>query len=339
MKLRLMMAGALAVALPAIAETNLFDNGTWSLIGIEGLNPDAHKIAVTIDKQAAGAYSHLLLQYNFEEVGPARTCEISGEGPIRMLLPPPSAPGGYFELASYWDCATGLVRGVAFTEISFQTKGNSKSALKATGKLSNFDSLEATKVKMEFSPADTNRVQFELKYQLRATRDICVDLTGHDNQDEFRTATINAYYLSAESNQNDLVRYTRIKSKNCDPYSGCHVSKETFCASLAGEGGYLFGVPRAMADPTLALFHTSRLPVETPSLAVDFRSPQRSALKPQAFIAPVADGVVENVSVWANWLGVKKEYRRGHGLKSFRLILFARDPFTPKCDQTKEPAP
>jgi hypothetical protein len=332
-----MMAGVLVAALPAAAQTGLFDNGTWSLIGIEGVDPSAHKIAVTVDKQAVGAFSQLVLRYNFENFGPSATCQISGEGPIRMLMPPPSAPGGHFELASYWDCTAGLVPGVAFTEIEFQTKGNAKRPLKATGKLSNFDSLEATKVKMQFPPADTNRVAFEMKYQLRATRDICVDVSGHDNQDEFRTATISANYLSAETNQNDLVRYTRIKDKKCDPYSGCHLSKETYCAPLLGESGYLFGSPRPMADPTLTLFHSSSLPLPTPSLAIDLNSPSRKSLKPQAFIAPVADTEVENIVVWANWLNVKKEYRARHKLSNFRVTLFARDPRKPSCDQTKDP--
>jgi hypothetical protein len=335
MKAWLMMAGILAAALPAIADTNLFDNGTWSLIGVEGMDPSAHKITVTVDKQAAGVYSDLLLQFNFTGLGPAPTCEISGEGPMRMLLPPPSVPGGHFELASYWDCATGLVRAVAITELSFQTKGNAKSPLKVTGKLSNFDSLEATKLTMQFSPPATNRAQVDLKYQLRATRDLCVDLSGHDNQDEFRTVTMRANYLSAESNQNDVVRYIHVTNKSCDPWSGCHVSRKSLCASLLDETNYLFNSADRISDQTLALFHTTTLPANTPSLKVDFRSPSSSTLKPQAFIAPVADDVTENVLVWGNWLNVKKEYRRGRSLRNFRVILYVRAPVDPPCDQTK----
>jgi hypothetical protein len=339
MKLRLMMAGAMALALPAIAETNLFDNGTWSLIGIEGVDPSAHKIAVNVDKVAVGAYSDLVLQFNFENLGPYPTCQISGEGPINMLLPPPSVPAGHFELASYWDCATGLVRGVAFTEISFQTKGKANSPLKATGKLSNFDSLESAKVQMQFVPAETDLVQLQLKYQLRATRDICVDLSGHDNQDEFRAVTMCANYLSAQSNQNDLVRYVYVSDKNCDPWSGCHTSRKSFCAFLLNESGYLFGSPERIASQTLALFHTTPLPANTPSLKVDFRSPPSNSFKPQAFIAPVADDVTENVLLWGNWLNVKREYRSGRSLRNFRLTLYARAPVDPPCDVTKQTTP
>ena len=337
MKLRLMMAGVFAAALPAIADTNLFDNGTWSLVGLEVTNQDLHKIAVEVDKEPAGEYALLVLQFNFEGIGPSATCIISGEGPIRMLLPPPGVPGGKFELCSFWDCQTGYVPPVAFTELSFVTKGNPKQPLKATGKLSNFDSLDAKKVNLWFSPAETNHAQLELKYQLRTTRDICIDTTRHINQDEFRTVSMEANYLSAQSNQNDLVRYTRVQDENCDPWSGCHTTRETFCANIAGESGYLFGEPRRLADPTLAFFHTVREPFETPTLAVDFRAPGPRAHKPQAFITSAFDDQVDNVVVWANWVNVKKDYRSGRNLGNFRVMLFARDPFTPECDQTKEP--
>jgi len=332
-----MMAGVLVAALPAAADTNLFDNGTWSLIGIEGINPEAHQIAVIVDKEPAGSYSDLVLRFNFDELGPTPTCQMSGEGAIRMLLPEPSVPGGAFRLSSYWDCTAGLVRPVAITELSFQTKGNAKSPLKVAGKLSNFDSLESKNLKMQFSPADTNRVQVELRYQLRATRDICVDLSKHDEQDDFRIVSMGANYISAESNQNDLVRYVRVTDKNCDPYSGCHVRHESFCANLLNESGYLFGTPRRLGDRTVALFHTLRVPVETPTLAVDFRHPSPHATKPQAFITPVLDGAVDNIQVWGNWLNVKKEYRSRRNLGNFRVVLYTRDPYTPNCDQTKEP--
>jgi hypothetical protein len=340
MKLRLLLAGVMTIALPAFAETNLFDNGTWSLIGIEGLDPSAHKIAVKVDKVDVGSYADLVLQYNFEGIGPARACEISGEGPFRLLLPPPSAPGGHYSLASYWDCANGLVREVAFTEISFQTKGKANAPLKATGKLSNFDSLGSPKVQMEFSPADTNHFQMELKYQLRTTRDICMDYSGgHTNQDVFRAVIMSSNYLSAESNQNDLVRYVFISDRNCDPYSGCHTSRKSLCAYLDNETGYLFGNPRRIASQTLAFFHTTPLPVSTPSIKVDFRSPPSSAMKPQAFITPVADDMAENVLLWGNWVNVKKSYKAGRNLGNFRMILYVRAPVDPPCDVTKEPTP
>jgi len=329
------MAGALVAAWPALADTNLFDNGTWSVIGVEGSDPAAHQIAVTVDKQPAGAYSELVLQFNFAGIGPTPTCQISGEGPIRMLLPAPSVPGGVFYLSSYWECGLGLIRPVAITELSFQTKGNAKSPLKVTGQLSNFDSLASSKLKLEFFPAETNRVQADLRYQLRATRDICVDLSGHDNQDEFRVASMAANYLSAASNQNDLVRYTRIQSKNCDPWTGCHTSRGTFCADLLNESGYLYPTSHRLGGPTLSLFHTQPVPAATPTLAVDFLSPH--GFKPQAFIAPVSDDVTPNVLVWANWLKVKDKYRSRHKLSSFHVVLTARDPDKPACDQTKVP--
>jgi len=150
---------------------------------------------------------------------------------------------------------------------------------------------------------------------------------------------MSANYLSAETNQNDLVRHARVTDKNCDPWSGCHVSKESFCAGLLGETNYLYGEPRRLSSHTLAFFHTSSLPAATPTLAVDLRSPGSHAFKPQAFIAPVSDDVTENVFVWANWLNVKKQYRGGRKLHNFRVILFARDPRNPSCDQTKQPPP
>ncbi len=337
MNFRLAMAGALFVALPAMAETNLFDNGTWSLTGIDGIDPEAHKISVIVNKQPVGAYADLVLSFNFEEIGPAGVCLLNGDGPIQLRLPPPSVPGGVFHLSSYWDCVTGLVRAVAITELSFQTKGGAKSPLKATGKVSNFDSLASRKLKLKFYPAETNQVRVDVRYKLSALRDLCMDMPVDAKQDEFRIASMGANYLSASSNQNDMVRYRRVTDKVCDPYTGCHISRESFCAYLENETDYLFGTSRRLGGATLALHHTMRLPYETPTLAVDFRSPRHHFIKPQGFVAPVFDDQTANVLIWGNWVSVKKDYRHGHKVGKFHFVLNARDPRKPPCDQVKEP--
>ncbi len=337
MKLRLVMAGVLVAALPAAAETNLFDNGMWSLTGIDGTDPEAHKIAVLVDKQPVGAYADLVLTFNFEGTGPAEVCLLNGDGPIKLRLPPPSVPGGTFHLSSYWECATGLVQEVAITELSFRTKGRAKSPLTATGKLSNFDSLESSKLKLKFYPAETNQVRVDVRYKLKALRDLCVEKPADAEQDAFRIASMGANYLSASSNQNDMVRYRRVTDKACDPYTGCHISRESFCAYLENEIDYLFGTSRRLGDATVSLHHTTRLPYETPTLAVDFRSPRPHFIKPQGFIAPAFDDQVANVLIWGNWVSVKKDYRHGRKVGKFHFVLNVRDPRKPNCDQVKEP--
>jgi len=147
--------------------------------------------------------------------------------------------------------------------------------------------------------------------------------------------TMSANYLSAESNQNDLVRYDHITSKSCDPWSGCHISTKSVCFDLQSVTNYLYADPDRIADETLAFFHTTKLPADTPTMKVDFLSPGAAAYKAQAFVAPVADDVTENVQLWGNWLNVKKEYRRGKKLANYHLILYVRDPSDPPCDQNK----
>jgi len=227
---------------------------------------------------------------------------------------------------------------VAITDLAFQTSQNPNSPLKASGWLSNFDSLQSTDLQMRFNTPRTNEVAVDIRYKLTTTREICVDKTLDNEQDELRVAQMQANYTSPEIYQNNRIRYTRIEDKVCDGFGNCSTTKDSFCADLDNVVGYLYGSPRHLADYTVAFVHTNSLPQNTPTLAIDFRSPGRRWIWPQAYVVPTQDPTEANVTVWGNWDGVHNSYQEGRKLVRVRVGLIARDPKKPSCDEKKKPA-
>jgi len=253
-------------------------------------------------------------------------------------LPPPSELGGMFQMTAYWDCEAGFVGPMAITDLEFRTKGGSKT-LVVRGTISNGDSLQATDLQLKFSPPATNSISLEVSYRLQALRDICVDETHHDAQDEFQVARILSNYVSADTNMNDRLRLVKLDDRTCDPYSGCHVKKSSLCRDLLNFDGYLFGTPRKLADPALVLLHRTLLPRNTPTLAIDFLSPSHGSIKGQGYVSQTDDPSALNVSIWGNWKNVKKSYNARHTVRRCRYRLEARDPNNTHCDQVTEPPP
>lgn len=331
------MAGILVMMLPAMADTNLLTSPGWVVDGADdgGLSP--RPINVVVDGQPVGSFTELKVFYNFEGTNLQQVCSLKGAGSVQPLLPPPVVPGGAMQLTTYWDCDEGLMPPVAITDLSFQTSQNPNSPLKASGWLSNFDSLQATDLKMNFNKPKTNEVAVDIRYKLTTTREICVDKSLKSQEDELRVAQMLANYTSPEICQNSRIRYTRVEEKVCDGFGNCVSIKDSFCADLDNVVGYLYGDPRHLADYTVAFVHTNSLPQNTPTLAIDFRSPPRRWIWPQAYVVPTQDPTEANVTVWGNWDGVRNSYQEGRKFVRVRVGLIARDPKKPSCDKVKAP--
>jgi len=329
----------LAMAVTALADTNIFTSPSWVVDGAVDSGPSPSEINVTVQKVPAGAFSELKVFFNYDGTNLAQVFSLKGQGTIQPLLLSPLVPGGAMRLTSYRDCDVGQVEPMGITDLQFKPPKGPKSPMQVKGRLTNFDSLISTDLKMKFYVPSTNSVMVDVRYKLSATRDICVDHTLAEEEDELRIAEMDTNFISPETNQNTRVRYIRVKDTTCDPYTGCHVSKGSFCADLDNIVGYLFGTPRLLGNNTLALLHTNDLPQNTPTLAIDFHAPPHHHVKPQAYVVPTNDPSDPNVTVWGNWVDVHKSYRDGQKVVRVRVVLNARDPNKPNCDQTKEPTP
>ncbi len=325
-------------ATSATADTSVLTGRAWRVDGAMDTGPDPRDINVAVDKQSVGAYSELKVFFNYDGTNWQQIFSIKGQGTIQPIVPPPVVPGGTFRLTGYRDCVEGLVPPLQFTDLEFRSSNSPRAPLRAKGRLSNFDSLAATDLTMKFYAPDTNAVAVDIRYKLRATRDFCVDRTFDNQQDEFRLAEMRANFTSPETNQNTRLRQIRIKDKTCPVVTDCIVTKESFCADLAGVTGYLLGKPRLLADRSLQLLHTNALPQNTPTLQIDFRAPLHSRVKPQAWIEPTDDPSEPNVTVWGNWVKARKSYHAGKTVTRVRVVLIGRDPRNPRCDQIKPPA-
>jgi len=330
----------LAGAASALADTNLFNDGTWLIDGVTTPGTNARSINIVVDKQLVGEFSELKFYYDAGNGSFAQVFSIQGNGTWQPALPSPGEAGGVFRLASYWDCDQGFVGPMAVTELGWKTKAGKKGRLELTGKLSNSNSLAADKMKVTFLPVKTDQLRVDLDFQLRATRNFCVDLTRQEEQDQFRAVTMHSNFTSTNGYANDLVRFIKIKSKDCAGIYGCLTKKESFCIPLSSApAGYLVNSPRRLGESRMLLAHTTTAPRNTPSLAVQYTKPGQGRIKPQGFITPANDPSLENVEYWGNWVDVKSEYKARRQIGRFRVTLEATAPKLFNCDTEQTPAP
>jgi hypothetical protein len=329
----------LLAAASAMADSMVLTSRAWRVEGAMDSGPNPRDIHVAVDRQPVGTHSELKVFFNFDGTNWQQIFSIKGEGTIQPIVPPPVVAGGTFRLTSYRDCVEGLVPPLQFTDLEFRSSNSRRAPLRAKGRLSNFDSLVGTDLRMKFYAPDTNAVAVELKYKLRAARDFCVDRAFEKEEDEFRLAEMRANFTSAQSNQNTRLRYIRIKDRICPVISDCVTTKESFCADLDNVTGYLFGKPRRLGDPSVQLLHTNAVPQNTPSLQIEFHSPPHGRVKPQAWIEPTDDPTEPNVAAWGNWVKARRFYREGRPVTRVRVVLKARDPSNPHCDELRRPTP
>jgi hypothetical protein len=330
---RLLFAVCALLAAPAFADTTLFDDGAWRVIGVDvGAEPEP--IAVTRDDAALGDFSALEFWYDLG-AGFVPVLTLAAGGTIEPTLPPPGVPGATAVLARYFECDAGLTEPLRFASLELPEKAQGGD-LRLRGTLSNLDSLVSDKLKLTVRKPRAELVRVELDYKLRATRDLCVDPERRDTQEEFRIVELQSRYLSPGAHLNDLARYTKGVDFDCDLFGDCDFERISLCAPLENVTGYVIDSPNRMRDRDIELFHTTDVPDETPTLSIEMSAPGPRAVKPQGFVTQSGDPDARNVALWADWVGAKRDYRSGKTVARFAFVLEAREPRAPGCDRVQD---
>jgi hypothetical protein len=321
----------LALALPAHADETLFDDGRWQAVGVDA-GAEPQPIAVTQDGAPLGSFTTLRV---LAAVGGSfvPVVSLSAGGAVEPTLPPPGVPGATAVLGRYADCDAGLSDPLRFTALELPERAKA-SRFELRGTLSNGDSLASEKLRIRVHAPSAARARIELRYRLVALRDLCVERDS-DNTDEFRAVELVTQYLSAAQQLSDSTRYVKRVELDCDVFD-CDLEKDWFCADLANETGPVLDNPRRLEGRELQLVHTSDAPAPTPTLSLETRSPRFHRLKPQGAVTASSDPLARNVSFWANWVDVKREYRAGRTVGKWNFALEALPPERRSCDRRQD---
>jgi hypothetical protein len=318
------------LAAPALAGggATLFDDGEWRAVGM-----GAGSMAV-IGPGGQGDFAALELSYDLG-MGFVPVLRLLDDGTIEPTLPPPGEPGATAVLGRYFECDAGLTDPLRFVFLALPEKAKG-GRLELTGTLSNLDSLVSDKLKIDLQQPKADRVRVELRYKLRATRDLCVDPERRDTQEEFRIVELHTRFLSPAEHLSDLTRYVKAIDLDCDTFGDCDFDRRSYCAALENVTGYVIESPNRLRGREIGLFHTSNAPGPTPTLTIEMQKPNPHAVKPQGFVVQSADPGARNVTFWADWADAKRDYKNGKTLGSFRFALEAEPPRNPSCDRRQD---
>jgi hypothetical protein len=320
-----------ALAAPAAAQVTLLDDGRWHVVGVA--DPAAPQVAVRVDDAPAGSFAEL--RFAFTDGGANDlVLVLRGDGTLLPALPG-AAPGASATFGSYWDCEFGFVGPLRFVSLELPARSKKSGVLDLRGQLANLVSLESEKLKLRIKKPKPDRVRVELRYRLRTTRELCIDKSRRDTDEEFHVADLAATFIGPNAHTNDLTRYVKDLRFDCD-FLDCDVDKVSFCAPLVNQTGYVLDKPRRLEDKRMGLFHTSNAPEPTPTLLLELRSPHPHHVKPQGFVTESTDPAERNVAFWADWVEVKGRYGAGKKLANFRFALEAASPRDPSCDRNQD---
>lgn len=328
---RLLLLLGCLLATPALAGvgTTLFDDGEWRVVGVGSGAMSASGNGVQ------GDFAALVFSYDLG-AGFVPVLSLLEDGTLAPTLPPPGVPGATAVLGRYFECGGGLTDPLRFDALELPEKAKGGGRLELRGTLSNFDSLVSDKLKLSLPPPRSDRVRIDLKYKLRATRDLCVDPARRDTQEEFRIVELHSRFLSPAEHLNDLTRYVKNIDFDCDAFGDCDFDRISYCAPLENLTGYVIDSPNRLRDREIGLFHTTNVPDATPSLVIEMFSPHPHAVKAQGFVTQTADPGALNADFWADWADVKREHALGKTVGSFRFTLEAREPRNPSCDRRQD---
>ncbi|MCG3149103.1 MAG: hypothetical protein PCFJNLEI_02562 [Verrucomicrobiae bacterium] len=331
--MRWILTGLLLCGLmsPARADTELFNDGVWSVGGVTEAVTNSQPIAVSIGGVPAGTFSELKIYRAFTGAGFPQVFSIKGTGAMQPSLPPPGVAGGAFYLTGYWDCLDGLVSNLFITKLDLLLDPDDSGKLIFTGQVTNLTSMQATDFKMKFVPPDFDQVRVEISYTLYATRDICLDQYRQDQSQGFPVARMAANYVSSLVHQNDLLRYFISTTKYCD-CCYCYKVKGPVCGTLSRPDTILVCYRDRLSDPRLFLANQDIYPANTPTLVLHFENPSPRNIRPQGFTAATTNAAAENVNVWGNWTRPKSSYKAGKRIGKFRFTLEATTPRYYDCD-------
>jgi hypothetical protein len=322
----------LGLALPARADEILFDDGRWQVVGVDA-SAEPEPILVTRDGAPLGAFAALRVLYDVG-AGFVPVVTLYAGGAIEPTLPPPGVPGATALLGRYADCDVGLTAPLRFTALELPAQAPA-SRLELRCALSNGDSLASEKLRIRVLAPTAERTRVELRYRLVAQRDLCVDASQHEATDEFRAVELLTQYLSSTQQLSDSTRYVKAVDLDCDVFD-CDLDKEWFCADLANTTGPVLDNPRRLEGRPLQLVHTTDSPAATPTLSLEARSPHFHQLKPQGSVTESSDPLARNVSFWADWVGVKRQYRAGQRVGRWHFALEALPPERRSCDHRQD---
>lgn len=322
----------LALAAPALADTTLFQDEHWRVVGTD-VGSEPQPIAVSQDDVPLGDFAALRILYALD-AGFVPVLSLSAAGALEPTLPPPGVPGASAVLARYSDCEAGLTAPLRFTALELPRKAK-QGRFDLRGTLSNGDSLESEKLKLRVLAPKPEKVRVELRYRLVATRDLCVDREQEEATDEFRAVELVTQYLSPAQHLSDLTRYVKDVELDCDLFD-CEYDKEWFCAALENVSGPVIDSPKRLRGRDLELVHTNSAPAATPTLSVELRSPNANDFKPQGLVTASDDPGARNVSFWADWVEVRRQYGEGKKVGTFRFALEALAPEPRSCNRTQD---
>jgi len=313
------------------ADTNLVDEKSWVVVGTDDLSTNASGIAVSVNGHAMGTFGELAFSYILEGTNAVPVGVVKGSGEIQLAVP--NGPfGGSFFLTGYWDCDAGYVPTMTISNLDIRVKGGKKAVVEMKGRISNGVSMAAKDFELMMMMPKPQEMEAQVSYQLMATTDFCVDEIIHTNQDNFQVARMAGNYLSAETNDNDILRFSRVTSHTC-VLDYCNRTTKSFCYHLVNQDSLILtNKPPQLGGRAIWFVNDGATNSNTPTLAVKFMTPSSGQIHPQGLESATADPTAENVSVWGNWHSVKGTYRNKKKVASVRCILEALSPQPLSCD-------
>lgn len=312
------------------ADTEIYNDGTWIVTGIESADPNATNINVTVANQAAGSFSELLISRSingfFQQV-----FLIQGTGGLSPAVPPAGAFGGKFHLTGYWDCYAGERLDVRITTLNIQPNTTKTTALYFDGVLSNDTSLQATDLKLKLLLQDDSTVRLDVRYTLYATSPLCIDPYRQQYGEGFQVARIASNYISDQIKDNDAARVNTVLGQSCG-CCGCHRVTGFVCASFFNGTGYIYPFASPMSDSGLWMLHGIPGPRNTPALKIELKQPPRGKCSAQGYIVTTADPTEDNADLWINWDRAYSQYAPGQKVRKFQFRLLGLLPEAKSCD-------
>jgi hypothetical protein len=313
-----------------LADTTLYDDGAWRVVGADDPVTNAVLITVLVGGEPVGEFSELKVFRSFSG-GLPQVVSLKGSGALRATPPLAGDFGGTFYLTQVWDCFDRPTPELAFVQLDIQPNKNNRRYLKMRGQLTNGDSLQAGNLRLRFEVTDDANVQANFRYSLFATADICVDPWRRQLKEGFRLARIRSNFLSSSVHENDGARAIGVVGEVCD-CCDCRKITGSICAPFVNGTGYVFSPPVEMGDRVLTAFHSHPGPANTPALRITVKKPKLKRLWSQGFLTATDDATTQNVELWVHWGGAEDNYRAGQKLGSFDYTLSARIPESFRCD-------
>jgi hypothetical protein len=319
-----------ALTLNGLADTEIYNDGTWIVDGVQGTDVGATNISVTVAGQLVGSFTELkisrLIGGVFEQV-----FLIEGRGGLSPDVPPAGAFGGKFHLTGYWDCYAGERLDVRITALNIQPNTSKTTALYFNGALSNGTSLQATDLSMKLFLPNNNTVRTDVSYTLYAASPVCVDQYRQQYGEGFQAARIASNYISDQIKDNDAARIKTVLGQSCD-CCGCSRVNGFVCASFFNGIGYIYPFPSVMSDNGLWMLHGIPGPRNTPMLKIEVNQPPRSKCSAQGYIVTTLDPTEDNADLWINWDQADTQYAPGQKLRKFKFRLLGLLPEAKSCD-------